>query len=191
MTSAPWSAAHRKASASCCDPRLDASRIGISRAAGATPDAPLAAVGAGHAGTGGAVVLGSPGTVLRARVVARHRDVARRRRSCRRWRTPDDRCRRRRRSIAIVTPLAARDGVRRLDVGAGGDDGTPLMVVVHRCHCWAKIALRLPLADQLGMAVLDVRAARAALSAMSKIRWPGALRGVGEERVGRVGRPAP
>src|SRR5688572_10398002 len=41
MTSAPLSAAHLNASASRCDPRPEASRIGISFACGATPDAPF------------------------------------------------------------------------------------------------------------------------------------------------------
>ena len=41
MTSAPLSAAQLNASASRCDPRPEASRIGISFAAGATPEAPF------------------------------------------------------------------------------------------------------------------------------------------------------
>src|SRR6267142_2505735 len=80
MTSAPWSAAQTKASASRCEPRPDARRMGMSLAAGATPEAPRVLPGR-YARAGGTVVFAVVRTraehVFRTWIVDLQRCVAR------------------------------------------------------------------------------------------------------------------
>ena len=100
------------------------------------------------------------------------------------WRTPGGRCRRRRRSTAIVTPSPSGD-LRAPPRRWRWRRRTSSTVVAFRCHCWREDRLRAAAADQLGVAVLDV-GPRQELERRCRRPRAGALRRGDEEGVGGV-----